>query len=331
VTRWRWPPRKQGLAWLAGLVLVAAGVGAWRLLRQAPRVSVAITSWPGYESFYLAEQRRLGQRFGLDLRVQQYSSLDDQRAANGRGDVEVIATTIPDAIAICQETPSRCPQLILVLDQSAGADVLVSRQEITNVRELVGQRVGLERAVLSEYLLLRALETERLGLDQVRLVHEGPQGLVAAFKRGDLAAVVTYPPHANPLRADPRYRVLFSSLQIPGEVLDVLAVNPAFAQRHPDQLRNLVRTWWASRALVQAEPVASQTLMAQREQVSLAAFLESERRIQYPGPDDQQRLLGPNGAVSQVVSRMAAHMVAARRIQPEEPLPKPSPAFLVQP
>ena len=133
------------------------------------------------------------------------------------------------------------------------------------------------------------------------------------------------------MRADPRYRVLFSSLQIPGEVLDVLAVNPAFAQRHPDQLRNLVRTWWASRALVQAEPVASQTLMAQREQVSLAAFLESERWIQYPGPDDQQRLLGPNGAVAQVVSRMAAHMVAARRIQPEEPLPKPSPAFLVQP
>lgn len=327
----RWPSRKQSLAWLAGLALLAAGVGVWRLLRQDPKVVVAITSWPGYESFYLAEQRRLGQRFGLDLRVQQYSSLDDQRAAYGRGDVDIIATTIPDAIAICQEAPSRCPQLILVLDQSVGADVLVSRREITSVRDLVGQRVGLERAVLSEYLLLRALESERLGLDQVRLVHEGPQGLVAAFKRGDLAAVVTYPPHANPLRADPRYRVLFSSLQTPGEVLDVLAVNPAFAQRHPDRVRNLVRTWWASRALVQAEPVASQALMAQREQVSPAAFLESERWIRYPGRGEQDRLLGPQGAVAQVVSRMAAHMVAARRIEPEEPLPQPTRAFLVQP
>jgi NitT/TauT family transport system substrate-binding protein len=331
VTPWRAPSRKQCLAWLAGLALVGAGVGAWRLLRQDSRVSVAISSWPGYEAFYLAEQRRLGQRFGIDLRVQQYSSLDDQRAAYGRGDVEIIATTIPDAIAICQETPSRCPQLILVLDHSAGADVLVSRREITSVRGLVGQRVGLERAVLSEYLLLRALEAERLGLDQVRLVHEGPQGLVAAFQRGDLAAVVTYPPHANPLRSDPRYRVLFSSLQIPGEVLDVLAVNPAFAQRHADQLRDLVRTWWASRALIQAEPVASQALMAQREQVSLAAFVESERWIRYPGPGEQHAMLGPKGAVDQVVSRMAAEMVAARRILPEEPLPTPSRAFLAQP
>jgi len=331
MTRWRCAPRKLGLACLAGLALAAVGVVAWRQLRQDPRVVVAITSLPGYEAFYLAEQRRLGQRFGLDLRVQQYSSLDDQRAAYGRGDVEIIATTIPDAIAICQETPSRCPQLILVLDLSAGADVLVSRREITSVRDLVGQRVGLERAVLSEYLLLRALETERLGLDQLRLVHEGPQGLVAAFKKGDLAAVVTYPPHANPLRSDPRYRVLFSSLQIPGEVLDVLAVNPAFAKRHPDLLRALVRTWWASHDLIQAEPVAPQALMAKREQVSLAAFLESQRWIRYPGPDDQRRMLGPKGAVAQVVSPMAAHLVAARRIQPEEPLPKPSGAFLDQP
>ncbi|MCX5939442.1 MAG: ABC transporter substrate-binding protein [Cyanobium sp. LacPavin_0818_WC50_MAG_67_9] len=155
---------------------------------------VAISSWPGYEAFYLAEQRRLGQRFGLDLRVQQYSSLEDQRAAYSRGDVEIVATTLPDAIAICQEMPRRCPQLILVLDQSNGADVLVSPREITNVRELVGQRVGLERTLLAEYLLLRALEAERLSLDQVHHIHEGPQGLVAAFKKGDVAAVVTYPP-----------------------------------------------------------------------------------------------------------------------------------------
>jgi hypothetical protein len=42
-------------------------------------------------------------------------------------------------------------------------------------------------------------------------------------------------------------------------------------------------------------------------------------------------MLGPKVAVAQVVSPMAAHLVAARRIQPEKPLPKPSGAFLVQP
>ena len=331
MTPWRAPSRKQCLAWLAGLALVGAGVGAWRLLRQDSRVSVAISSWPGYEAFYLAEQRGLGRRFGLDLRVQQYSSLEDQRGAYLRGDVEIIATTIPDAIAICQEMPRRCPELILVLDQSNGADVLLSHREITTVRDLVGQRVGLERTVLAEYLLLRALETEGLGLSQVNHHHEGPQGLVAAFEKGDLAAIVTYPPHVNALRSDPRYRVLFSSSQVPGEVMDVLAVNPAYAQRYPDQLKALARTWWAARALVQAEPEASQALMARREQVSPAAFVESERWIHYPGPGEQQGMLGPKGPVAQVVSRMADQMVTALRIQSDSPLPKPSRAFLVKP
>ncbi|MCX5939441.1 MAG: hypothetical protein NTX18_00050 [Cyanobium sp. LacPavin_0818_WC50_MAG_67_9] len=132
------------------------------------------------------------------------------------------------------------------------------------------------------------------------------------------------------MRANPRYRVLFSSAQIPGEVMDVLAVNPAYAQGHPDQLRDLVRIWWAARALVEAEPVASQALMAQREQVSPAAFVESERWIRYPGPGEQDQMLAPQGALARVVTRMADQMVSARRILPEAPLPKPSRAFLTQ-
>ena len=119
---------------LVGLVLLAGALAAWLILGSQQRLAVAITSWPGYEYLYLAEQRRLGQRYGLDLRVQQYSSLEDQRLAYGRGDVEVITTNLPDAIVICQEVPKRCPELFLVIDQSEGADVIVSTSDIVDVR-----------------------------------------------------------------------------------------------------------------------------------------------------------------------------------------------------
>ncbi len=321
-----------GLQTLLGLgVLAAVVVASWHLLRQDSRLRVAITSWPGYEYLYLAEQKHLGRRFGLALEVQQYNSLEDQRAAYASGAVDVIATTIPDAIAICQEAPGRCPELILVLDQSAGADVLVSHRGIARVGDLVGQTVGLERTVLGEYLLVRALETEGLGFPQVQHLYDGPSALVAALQANRVAAIVTYPPHANALVQDPRFRVLFTSEAIPGEIVDVLAVNPAFAQRHPAQLRALVQTWWAAQALARAEPAASVSLMAQREQVSPAAFTASEQGIRYPGPGDQERMLAPDGPVAQVVSRMAKQMLAAQRIQPDAPLPKPSRRFLADP
>jgi NitT/TauT family transport system substrate-binding protein len=262
---------------LAGLASLAAGLAAWRIFLAKERLGVAITSWPGYEYLYLAEQRRLGQRYGIDLRVQQYSSLEDQRLAYGRGDVEVIATQLPDAIAICHEVPKRCPELFLVIDQSEGADVIISTSELADMRGLVGQKIGLERTVLAEYLLLRAFETKQVPFDEVRLIHEGPSALVSALSKGKVAAIVTYPPHSNALRVDSRYRILFSSAQIPGEIVDVLAVNPAFAKRNPGMIRALVRTWWAAQALARAEPQASQALMANRQQVTPAEFVASER------------------------------------------------------
>jgi NitT/TauT family transport system substrate-binding protein len=222
---------------LVGLVALAGALAAWRILNSQSRLSVAITSWPGYEYLYLAEQRRLGQRYGLDLRVQQYSSLEDQRLAYGRGDVEVIATTLPDAIAICQEVPKRCPELFLVIDQSDGADVILSTSDFVDVRGLVGQTVGLERTVLAEYLLLRAFETKQVPFDQVRFMHEGPSALLSAMTKGKVAAIVTYPPYANSLREDPRYLVVFSSAQIPGEIVAVLAVNPAYSKQHPGKIK----------------------------------------------------------------------------------------------
>ena len=81
--------RLRGMALLVvGLLGPLVGCGA-----APPEVGVAITSWPGYEYFYLAEQWQLAEPHGLRLRVRQFSSLEDQRLAYLRGDVDVVTTT----------------------------------------------------------------------------------------------------------------------------------------------------------------------------------------------------------------------------------------------
>ena len=128
-----------------------------------------------------------------------------------------------------------------------------------------------------------------------------------------------------------RYRILFNPAQIPGEIVDVLAVNTAFAKRYPGMIRALVRTWWAAQALARAEPLASQELMAKREQVSSAAFVASERGIRYPSPADQAEMLAPTGSVARVLTGMADQMISARRLSAKAPLPSPTQAFLLNP
>jgi NitT/TauT family transport system substrate-binding protein len=318
------------------LVLLLAAVGgvglAWLLVQRQPRkVTVAITTWPGYEYFYLAEQKQLALAEGLDLRVNQYTSLEDQRLAFVRGDVNVMATTLPEAIAVCQDVPSRCPQLILVLDQSLGGDRVMATTDLASSRDLVGRRVGLERTVLAEYLLLRSLAGAPVAIEQFQLRFDGPVALVQQLKAGELDAIVTYSPHDIPLEQDDRFHELFSSRDIPGEVVDVLAVDPVFAQARARDLRDLVRTWWAVRDYARRNRTEAVAVMAQRQQISPADFSTSELGLQYPSAAEQLQLLAADGPVAETIERMAALMRQERRIRADSPLPQPSTAFLLDP
>ena len=319
---------------LLGLVVaLVAGAGGllWLLGRQRPQVAVAITSWPGYEYFYLAEQQQLGQPYGLQLKVLQYSSLVDQRQAFERGDVPVLATTVPESIAICQEAPQRCPQLVLVLDDSRGADRIVGRSELSGPQQLRGRRIGLERSVLGEYMLVRSFGANPPPVSQLKLQFDGPAALVRGLQAGELDAIVTYSPHDTPLLSDPRFRVLFSSRAIPGEVVDVLAVDPTFAQRQPEDVKALVQIWWAARTFASRRPDEAVPLMAQRQQITPEQFRANEQGLSYPGQAEQKQLLAPGGPLAHSITRMAALMEASGGIHAGAPLPQVSRAFLVSP
>jgi len=313
-----------------GLVAVAAAALAlWQLSRQRTPLAVAITNWPGYEYLYLAEQKQLGRPYGLDLTVQQFSSLLDQRQAFERGDVPLMATTLPEAIAVCQEAPKRCPELILVLDQSLGADRVLARAPLARPQQLLGRRVGLERAVLAEYILLRSLGDRPVALDRaMRLSFDGPVALVEGLKAGDLDAIVTYHPYDASLIGDSRIVELFSSRQIPGEIVDVLAVDPVYSRSHRRELKALVQTWWAARDFARRNPGESNALMAQRQQLDPAQFEASQNGLQYPMASQQRALLAPNGPLASTLRRMADLMRSSGRIRADAPLPVLSRAFL---
>ena len=309
----------------AGLALALGScLAPW----QQRQVRLAIVDWPAYEYFYLASRKGLDLQQGYRLQVDQFGSLQDQRRAYSRGDAEAIATTLPEAIAICREVPSRCPSIVLVLDDSNGADQVVAASRWRSVAELKGQRVGLERSVLGEFMLLRAVQGQGLKLADFKLRYDGPKALVSQLQRGVVDAIVTYAPHSDGLVADPRFRVLFSSSQIPAEVVDVLAVSPELLRRDSKLVAALVRTWWAARQLAAQEPQQATALMAQRQGVSPEQFLSSQRLIRYLDRNQQADLLAADGPVQRTLLRLQRQMREANRIPQAIPLPKLTPELV---
>ena len=309
----------------AGLALALGScLAPW----QQRQVRLAIVDWPAYEYFYLASRKGLDLQQGYRLQVDQFGSLQDQRRAYSRGDAEAIATTLPEAIAICREVPSRCPSIVLVLDDSNGADQVVAASRWRSVAELKGQRVGLERSVLGEFMLLRAVQGQGLKLADFKLRYDGPKALVSQLQRGVVDAIVTYAPHSDGLVADPRFRVLFSSSQIPGEVVDVLAVSPELLRRDSKLVAALVRTWWAARQLAAQEPQQATALMAQRQGVTPEQFISSQRLIRYLDRSQQADLLAADGPVQRTLQRLQRQMREANRIPQAIPLPKLTPELV---
>ena len=309
----------------AGLLM---GLGAYLAPWQERQVRLAIVDWPAYEYFYLASRKGLDRDQGYRLQVDQFGSLQDQRRAFSRGDVEAIAITLPEAIAICREVPARCPVIVLVLDASNGADQVAAAARWRSVAELKGQRVGLERSVLGEFMLLRAAQGQGLKLADFKLRYDGPKALVSQLQRGVVDAIVTYSPHSDGLVADPRFRVLFSSSQIRGEVVDVLAVSPELQRRDSKQVAALVRTWWAARQLAAEEPQQATALMAQRQGVTPEQFLSSQRLIRYPDRNQQAGLLAADGPVQRTLQHLQRQMREANRIPQAIPLPKLAPELV---
>jgi NitT/TauT family transport system substrate-binding protein len=172
------------------------------------------------------------------------------------------------------------------------------------------------------------VQGQGLGLADFKLRYDGPKALVAQLQRGVLDAVVTYTPHSDGLTADPRWRVLFSSSQIPGEVVDVLAVSPELQRRDSKLVAALVRTWWAARQLAAEQPQQATALMAKRQGVTPEQFLGSQRLIRYPDRAQQADLLASEGPVQRTLLLLQRQLRQAHRLPQVIALPKLAPELV---
>lgn len=300
------------------LLALAACTGS----RHGANVNLAVVDWPPYEYFYLANRKQYDRQLRFKLGIKKFGSLRDQRQSYIRGETDAIAATLPDLIAICRESPSRCPVIVLVLDESHGADQLIASSRLAGLAGLRGRRIGLERSDLSQFILERALSEAKVAQSDVQLQFGVPSELVAQLQSGDLDALITYVPFSEPLLRDPRFNVLFSSQALPFQIVDVLAVEPELMEERPDVVRAMVASWWQARQFAQREPDAALALMASRQGITPDQLRESLRMIRLPRQNQQADLLSPAGPVEATLKRLRRQLITAGRLQQDALLPR---------
>ena len=101
------------------------------------------------------------------------------------------------------------------------------------MRDLKGKSVAVESGALGAFVLSRALALNGMQASDVNVVHLESNEQPSAFEKGEVDGAVTFDPYrAQFLQAGAT--TLFDSTQIPGEIVDLLAVRASVVEKRAE-------------------------------------------------------------------------------------------------
>ena len=260
-----------------------------------PLLRVGTNMWPGYEPFYLA--RSLGQLSNEQIRLVEYPSSTEVLRAFRNKSIEVAALTLDEVLLLIQDKVKL--KIFLVLDISHGGDVMMSHPDITTMSDLKGKRVGVENTALGAYVLTRALQVHNITLEEIEIIPAEISDHERVFSENKVDAVVTFDPVRTKLRTLGA-REIFSSKEIPGEIVDVVVVHEDYLNAYPKRVRNLVDGWFEAIEYMQENQQQSAAILAERQKISVAEVIASYDGIRIPGREENITMLseGSNGMLN---------------------------------
>jgi NitT/TauT family transport system substrate-binding protein len=240
------------------LLLGSLLTGACNARSRAKPLRLGLSDWPGHAPFYGAA--KLGFYAPTEVEIKGFSSNFDRNRAFAEGHLDVLAATLFDALLIADAGVPL--EIVLLFDYSSGADGIVARSEIATVADLKGKRVAVEVSAITHFVLLAALNRAGLKETDVQLVNLSvPEG-ADAFAHGKLDAATLWDPHLSREASAPGAHKIFTSKDIPGQVIDVLMVHKSFAEARPADVASVVRSWEQTLTAWKARPAEIEAVMA---------------------------------------------------------------------
>ena len=270
---------------VAAIAVLLALSGCVRQPETALRIGTNV--WIGSEPLYLA--RELGRLDPSTVQLVEYPSASEVLRAFRNQAIDGMVISLDELFGLAADGLQ--PRIILVVDVSNGADVVVGRGGMRSMRDLKGKSIAVESSALGAFVLSRALGVSGMQASDVNVVHMETNEQPDAFEKGLVDGAVTFDPYrAQFLRAGAR--TLFDSSQIPGEIVDLLAVRESVVDKRPKAIETLLSGWFNALGYMKSDPKDAARRMGIRQQTTGEQFLEAQRGLHVPSRQENVRMLG---------------------------------------
>jgi NitT/TauT family transport system substrate-binding protein len=202
--------------------------------------------WTGWMPFKLMDEKgflqKRAEEHGVKIKLVEFKGYMDSVQAYAAKKLDGCAMTSMESLQPASNGVKSAG--ILINDRSHGGDGVLARGN-TDVKGLAGKTVLLEEFSVSHYLLNRALESANLKEKDVKIKNiPGDDAGKAFITDPGVQVVATWNPHLFQAVEAGKGKVIFSSRDIPNEIMDFLIVSDAALKEAPGLGKALTDAWF---------------------------------------------------------------------------------------
>lgn len=248
---------KFGTAVLMAGALMLAGCSASPDPQAEPRTEFNIgwSIYAGWMPWPYAQQagivKKWSDKYGIKINLVQVNDYVESVNQYTAGKFDGVTVTNMDALTI-PAAGGKDTSAIIVGDYSNGNDGILLKGA-TSLAAIKGKQTYLVELSVSHYLLARGLESVGLKSTDVPTVNTSDADIVAAFGAPDVSAAVAWNPQLSVMKGQAGVTQVFSSADIPGEILDLMVVDTATLKANPNLGKALAGIWYETVALMQQQ------------------------------------------------------------------------------
>ncbi len=262
----------------AGALMVMAGALLVAACSQSPEeqsgpktdFKIGWSIYAGWMPWAYAEQAGIvdkwAEKYGITIDIVQVNDYVESVNQYTAGALDGVTVANMDALTI-PAAGGKDTSAIIIGDYSNGNDgVLLKGTD--NLADISGQQVNLVELSVSHYLLARALQSVDLAMVDVNTVNTADADIAGAFTSDDVTAAVAWNPQLLTMKEQEGANLVFTSADIPGEIVDLLVVDTATLGTNPDFGKALVGIWYETMNVMRQDDEAGAEARAAMAQLA---------------------------------------------------------------
>ncbi len=225
---------------------------------KRPPLRIGWNYWPGYYPMTIAIELGLFVKYGVEVKPLLHDSAAKAVSDFSAKKLDGVMLPTSDILPLATRIPLK---VVLIIDISAGADNVVARADIKSVRDLEGKRIGYSPGDFSELFILKMLEQNGLTRQDVTLMAINSEDVLEALEKKLIAAGNTWEPYTSDAVRDGN-RVIFSSTNTPGLIMDAVTFHASVVAARPDDIRAFNTAWFEAVKFWKNNPTEAAQMIA---------------------------------------------------------------------